>query len=233
MTNESAVPFRRIGRVGEISITNGPRRNALSVEVIELLTEAFCLADSAAQGGEIGAVVLRGEGGYFCAGLDRRDVRLWKDGAADRGAKVRELHRCLSTLSVPTVAAVEGFAIAAGAGLAFACDFIVIGSDAFISVPEIEMGMTAPMNVAWLTLRHGAAAAAEMVLGGERVGAQRLMTLGLVRSVVANGDVVRDSHELAAAIAQHGTAIVAAAREELIAARRDPAGYLRRQLGVE
>lgn len=216
-------------RTREVVIANPSRRNALSAEVIKLLVEELVAAGHAADRGETGAVLLRGEGGVFSAGLDRSDPHLWRD-PAQRAGLMAQLHRAIDDLPVPLVVALERYAIAGAAALVFAADFVVAGKDAYVLVPEIDMGMLAPFNVAWLASRHGPAAAREFVLGGWPVRADRLETLGIAMVVTEDDEVLTRARDLARTWSGRDPDVVRRIRRELRFAAADPRAYLERQL---
>lgn len=218
--------------VAEVVIDNAVRRNALSLHVITELTAALCDAQKTAAAGDARALVLRGEGDHFSAGLDLKDPALWDGDARTRGRAVAALHGALAAVPVPVIAAVEGCAIAGAAGLVFGCDFVVMGAQAFVQVPEVRMGLSAPFNVAWLTLQHGARVATEIVLTAERLSAERLHALGIVREITSDGEAAEGAIRFARRLADLPADGLRINKLELLAAARDPAGYLNRQLAL-
>ena len=91
--------------------------------------------------------------------------------------------------------ALERFAINGGAALAIACDLLVVGEESFLQVGEVQIGMAAPYNLAWLTLRHPESVNAEIALVGDRLNGAQMLRLGLANRCV------RDDQVLAGAIA--------------------------------
>ncbi len=90
----------------------------------------------------------------------------------------------------PIVAALERYAINGGAALALAADLLVVGEDAFLQVGEVRLGMAAPYNLGWLSLRHGEALMARVALLGERLAGTQLERLGIAQRVVPGDDVL-------------------------------------------
>ena len=91
----------------------------------------------------------------------------------------------------------ERYAINGGAALAIACDYLIVGEEAFLQVGEVQIGMAAPYNMAWLNLRHSEAVIAQVTLVGDRMQGAELMRLGLATQCVADADVVECASALA------------------------------------
>lgn len=184
---------------GELVLSRPQRRNALIGPMVGELRSG--LAALLASGARV--VVLRGEGGAFCSGLDldafgAQPPPAWRATFTDDWAGFhRELYRCPAVV----VGALQRFAINGGASLALACDLLVAGEGAYLTVGEAAIGMHAPMNIAWLRLRTSEAVAAQICLGADRTPATELQRLGLVYKVVADAEVASQAHALAARLA--------------------------------
>lgn len=208
---EDVVVTRRHDGWAELVLNRPERRNAIvAASVDQLLDHASALAADE----QVHAVVLRGEGGVFCSGLDLHEpprgesfARRWK-----------ELHLALASFPVVLVGALERAAVAGGASLAFACDLLVVGEEAFLTVPEIELGRPAPMNVAWLVAKHGPGRALEVVLGARRYRGHELVAAGLATEAVADADVRRRATELAVAAAAYDRSTVVQLKDAVRAA---------------
>jgi 2-(1,2-epoxy-1,2-dihydrophenyl)acetyl-CoA isomerase len=181
---------------GELVLNRPSRRNALAPGSAAALREGL----STLLAGGARVVVLRGEGGTFCSGLD---VDLFKGGAGAAWASDwtgfhRDLHACPALV----ICALERYAINAGASLSLASDLTVAGEGAILTVGEAAIGMHAPMNLAWLRLRAPEAVAAQLALGAGRMSGADLHRLGLAWALVADGEV--QDHARAAAIRMAG-----------------------------
>ena len=151
----------------------------------------------------VAAVVLRGAGGAFCSGLDLKAFNAepapaWRDDFQNiwRGA-----HRALFDCRKPLIGALERYAINGGAALALACDLLVVGEQSFLQVGEVQIGMAAPYNLAWLNLRFSEAQIASMVLLGERIDGPALVRSGIASRCVADDEVLTQAQGLAAQMA--------------------------------
>ena len=181
---------------GELVLNRPGRRNALAPDSAAALREGL----STLLAGGARVVLLRGEGGTFCSGLD---VDLFQGGAgaawaADWTGFHRDLHACPAVV----ICALERYAINAGAALALGSDLMVAGEGAILTVGEAAIGMHAPMNLAWLRLKAPESVAAQLALGAGRMSGADLHRLGLAWALVPDGEV--HDHARAAAIRMAG-----------------------------
>lgn len=202
MTEADLVLIERYGRRADIILNRPERRNAVTGPMAGALGSAV---EQLSQDDSVGGIVLRGAGGAFCSGLDLKEFRAeprpeWVAGFA---ADWRAVHTALFNCKKPLIGALERFAINGGAALALACDLLVVGESAFLQVGEIQMSSAAPMNLAWLRMRHSEAVTAKVVLLGERIGAAELFRLGIASHVAPDEEVVARAHALADVIASY------------------------------
>jgi methylglutaconyl-CoA hydratase len=178
------------------------KRNALSAELIEALHAALERADLDAG---VRVVLLRGAGRDFCAGADLDELLA----SADRSPAENEasalrlgsLFTRMRTLPKPVVAAVQGRALAGGAGLVTACDHAVAGAGAQLGYPEIQRGFVPAIVMTLLRRATGEKSALDLVLTGRVLSAAEAREAGLVARVVPDGELERTVAELAAALA--------------------------------
>jgi enoyl-CoA hydratase len=213
MTDESTALTRiEINEgVGELVINRPERRNALTSDTISELQAGLdrLIADDAVR-----VILIRGEGGAFCAGNDLKEPR-----ADDHGDRWRRLHAALHASPKPTVGALERFAIAGGSALALACDFLVAGETAYIHTSEVKMGMSAPINAVWLELKHSVATAYRFAVAGTRVHGPELATLGVAVNAVPDAEVLAAARAFAARLTVNDPAAVARVRRTLLTLR--------------
>ncbi len=198
----------RHGPWSEVILNRPEKRNAIIAETVDRLRESL---DELGSDGETAAIVLRGQGGVFCSGLDLSRSPSGPEFAAAWAG----LHRDLASFPVVILGALEGAAVAGGASLALGCDLLVAGRNAFVSVPELAMGRPAPMNTAWLVYKHGLGRAAGLLLAGRRTNAEQLLTSGIVFEVVDDAEVVGRACELAATFGGWQRSSVVAAKSSL------------------
>ena len=164
------------------------QRNALDSGVIDGLIQAIeeAEADSATR-----CLVIRGAGGNFCAGRDLTnspDRSLSAALAADETwtKVIRLLHR----LSKPTVAVVEGYAVAGGFTLAMICDFVLAEEEAQFGALEMRRGFPAAINTPVLSQLVGPRLALEFLMFGDLIPARRLYGVGLINRLVAGAEAL-------------------------------------------
>lgn len=173
---------------GEVILNRPERKNAITGPLGAALAAAMAeLNDHAG----VRVILLRGAGGAFCSGLDLKEFNAvpapsW---LPDFQQLWRGAHKSLFNSSKPVVGALERYAINGGAALALACDLLVVGEDAFLQVGEVQIGMAAPYNLAWLSLRHSEAKMAQIALLGERLYGPQMLSLGLAQTCVADDAV--------------------------------------------
>jgi methylglutaconyl-CoA hydratase len=182
-----------------VIVLNRPeRRNALTLELLNELNTAIKVASE--QPHER-VLILRGAGAAFCTGLDLKE-------AADQTkahATAEMVANTLVTLSqtrLITIAAVHGAAVAGGAGIMSACDFVIAAERTKIGYPEVRRGLVAGLVMTFLRRQIGERNMRELLLGSELIDAQRAKELGLVNRVVAQNDVVNEAQKVADSVLQ-------------------------------
>jgi len=202
MTQTELVLTERRGAVAHVILNRPERRNALTGPLADGLLAALRAVSA---DDDVSVIVVRGAGGAFCSGLDLKEF-----GADPRpewvpefGQIWRAVHETIFNCPKIIVGALERAAVNGGAALALAMDFLVAGDNAFLQVGEIQQGMAAPMNTAWLLLRHSEAVAARVALFGDRLNGAKLVELGLAFVSVPDDDVVVETEALANRLAEH------------------------------
>lgn len=227
-----ALLTRREGAVLVLSNNNVAARNALSPEFYAAVTAA--LRDAAADPA-VGAIVLTGEGGHFCAGGDLRQLAKRRElPVQERRAKLEGLHdliRSVRDCPKPVIAAVEGAAAGAGLSLALACDMLVAAKNAVFSVAYVKVGLTPDGGAtAFLAEFVSRQLLTELCLTGERISGERLHALGPVNRLAEPGHALADAVALAGQIAG-GPGQAMAWIKELC--RQAPRNTLQEQLELE
>ncbi len=186
----------------ELVLNRPERKNAITGPMGTAMAE--CLA-GAAEDETIRVVVLRGADGAFCSGLDLKafNAEPPPDWLPDFQNLWRSAHRALYDCPVPIIGALERYAINGGAALALACDLLITGREAFLQVGEVQLGMAAPYNLAWLTLRHPESVAARLAMVGRRHTGEDLVSMGVAHECVADDQVLIRATELARAMSAY------------------------------
>ncbi|MFO0811676.1 MAG: enoyl-CoA hydratase-related protein [Gemmatales bacterium] len=169
-----------------IRINRPDRRNALNRELVGALTTAFrtALTDDSR------CLILTGTEKAFCAGMDLAELSETLD-KPDEAQRVHEDAGRLSTLfeliyshPKPTIAAVNGAAVAGGAGLVTVCDLAIADAGAKLGYPEVKRGLVAAMVMPHLLRHVGERAARDLLLTGRLVDAEDAWRMGLINEVV-------------------------------------------------
>ena len=152
---------------------------------------------------EMRVVVLRGSEGAFCSGLDLKAFNETPEpGWVKNFQQIwRGAHRAIYNCNKPIIGALEKYAINGGAALALSCDLLVSGEDAFLQVGEARIGMAAPYNLAWLSLRQPESVISRVALIGDRLSGVELGQMGLAYRVVPDTDVLKEAQALAKELA--------------------------------
>ncbi len=184
----------------EIVINRPERRNSLIPPLAGEITDAIHLLED---NRKIASIILRGEGGYFCSGIDLKALQ--QDPPPDWADKdvgdVRSMHIALFGCKKPIIGAFEKFGINAGAALAFACDLLIAGETSFLQIGEIQQGANIPMNAAWMKIKSTEAVLSRLALYGDRVPGPELVRLGIATECVADSEVLNRCREIAQRLA--------------------------------
>ena len=170
------------GPVTTVTLNRPDKRNALNVELLTQLGAAITAAQADASQR---ILVLRGAGTVFCSGLDLEEAAQ-PDRAHASADLVAQGLRTLSATRLVTVAAVQGAAIAGGAGLMSACDFAVATKDAKFGYPEVRRGLVPALIMTFLRRQLRERDARELLLLGKPFDAAHALAIGLVNRVVAD-----------------------------------------------
>lgn len=204
MTTSSAgetphVLITRKDRVETLMLNRPESRNALSGP---LLDELIAGIQRAADDRDVGAIVLTGSGTSFCAGGNLKESSRNMEQADfisryERANKSLSVHRMLPKLPKPVIAAVNGFAVAGGCGLAMSCDLVIASDQAQFGFPEVARGLVPAMVMVSLSRLVGRRQALDLLMSGRRIGASEALSLGLINSVVPHADLTSEAHAYA------------------------------------
>ena len=205
--------------VATLTLNRPESMNSLSVELKEALGAAVT---DLGRDDSVRAVVLTGAGRGFCVGQDLREhVALLESGDPAPLNTVSQhynpLITGLVTMPKPVVAAVNGMAAGAGAGLAFACDFRIAAHNAGFLLAFANVGLTLDSGVSWTLPRIiGAARATALALLAEPITAEAALEMGLVNAVAEPDHTLPAAQELAARLAAGPTVAHGAIKESIL-----------------
>jgi methylglutaconyl-CoA hydratase len=179
-----------------VTLNRPERRNALT---LELLSELCTALKVASEQSEQRVLILRGAGAAFCTGLDLKDAADSTKAHATAQMVANTLIGISQTRLV-TIAAVHGAAVAGGAGIMSACDFVVAAEGTKIGYPEVRRGLVAGLVMTFLRRQVGERNMRELLFSGELIDAARAKEIGLVNRVVARDDVMSEAKNFAASV---------------------------------
>lgn len=199
-TPQAVVDYDLDDEVATITLNRPHRLNAVNTALVEGLCQALETATAARPG----AIILRGRGRAFCAGHDLTEDLLDAPEPALRARvqRMQDVTRLMRAAPAPVVASVHGYALGAGCEFALCSDLIIAAADAQFGFPEVGVGLTVTGGISHvLPLAVGLARAKELLLLGERLSAERALSLGLVNRVVAAAELEDATRDLAARLA--------------------------------
>lgn len=208
----------RADGVATLTLNRPESMNAMSLELKQGLLSAV---EDVARDEAVRAVVLTGAGRGFCVGQDLREhaASLESDDPAPLRTVVEHFNPLISGLAdmpKPVIAAVNGMAAGAGAGIAFACDFRIAAKSAGFLIAFAGIGLTLDSGVSWTLPRLvGAGRAASLALLAEPITADASLEMGLVNAVVEPERLLPAAQELAARLASGPTAAYAAIKASI------------------
>jgi enoyl-CoA hydratase/carnithine racemase len=193
----------REGAVQVLSLNNPAARNALTPEVYAALPAALSQAQ---RDPDVGAVVLTGVGGTFCAGGDlRRLAQRRMMTPPERRVGIEGLHnliRAIRDCGKPVIAAVEGSAAGAGLSIALACDMLVAARNASFSVAYVKVGLSPDGGAtAFLSGVLSRQLMTELCLTGKPVTGERMHALGVVNRLAEQGSALTEAIAMAQTLA--------------------------------
>lgn len=216
------VRYEAQGHQARLTLARPRARNALSPQLLQGLLEALDRAEADAA---VRVIVLTGEGERaFCAGGDLGSLGAeggFLAGHDGRRAYAALLQR-LQGVRKPTLARVNGHALAGGLGLVLACDLAVAADHAQLGTPEVDVGLFPMMLMALLQRHLGRKRALELVLTGDRLEAREALALGLLNRVVPAAELDATVAALADKLAGKSQAVLALGRRAFFTAEDMP-----------
>lgn len=201
--------------VAEIRLNRPHRLNAVTQQLYDELNEALGQAEADR---DARVVLLTGEGRAFCVGADLKEHKVGRTAFDRRQYLQGEQIVCkrLLQLKIPVVAAVNGFALGAGAELAIASDFLLMAESAQIGLPEISIGNFLGGGVTYLLPRLvGLAKARELVFLGERIKGEEAVRIGLANRSLPDAGFLDAAREFAKRVATKAPFSMQLAKEQL------------------
>ena len=200
------VRFETDGPVAYVTMNRPEKRNALSVEHMQELTDCF---RRIGERQDLSVAILRGAGPAFCAGHDL--VELVGRGIAFYRHVFRVCTRMMDTLQQipqPVIAQVHGMATAAGCQLVATCDLAVASTEARFATPGVRIGLFCSTPMVAVSRNLPRKKVLEMLLTGEPLSAEEALRYGLVNRVVPPDRLEEETRQLALRIASASAPVV-------------------------
>ncbi len=215
---DGEIKASHVGEAAQIkllTISNPTLRNALSPGIYAAGIEAINHADASR---DVRAVVITGEGETFCAGGNLQRLQYNRTQPPQVQAdSIDGLHAWIEAIRAcrkPVIAAVEGAAAGAGFSLALACDMIVASREAIFLMAYSTVGLSPDGGGSWQLARQlPRQLATELLLTGDRIGAERLHSLGVVNQLTDKGHALNAALQLAEKLAARAPNVLASIKE--------------------
>lgn len=213
MTSYNSIEVEKRDTVCVITLNRPDSLNALNIEVAKELQAAIRTAID----NGVRAIVLTGAGRAFCAGGDLREMQAiaGREGRIEAffDEPLRLLNETILLIGeapVPVIAAVNGVASGGGCNLALACDLVVAAESARFNQAFIKIGLSPDCGGTFILPRLiGWRRAAELMFTGDMVSADQAQQLGMINSVVPDGELMPHALALAERLAAAPTAAIA------------------------
>ena len=184
-------------QITALTLNRPERRNALTIELMAELAGAI---ETAAADPAQRIVILRGAGKAFCTGLDLQ-------AAVENDPQITAEHVARLLLAVAetrliTIAMVHGAAVAGGAGLMSACDFVIAAERTKIGYPEVRRGLVASLVMTFARRQLRERDLREVMLASELFDADHARAIGLVNRVVPASELENETQKIVASILQ-------------------------------
>jgi methylglutaconyl-CoA hydratase len=178
------------GSVAHVWLNRPQKHNALSAEVVVELTAAF---EALGRDSAVRVVVLGGRGPSFCVGADLAGMRALAEAPYEQRVADSELlarsFAAVAECPKPVIGRIHGHVLGGGLGLACACDLAVAAEETRFGFAEVRVGILPAVISPYVLRRIGDRHTRELMLTGERFGADVAQSIGLVQHVVPAAEV--------------------------------------------
>lgn len=201
--------------IATITFNRPDKRNAISFDLIDDLLRALNEIEKS----DALVVILTGAGKAFCSGMDLENLKALLGRTSEQDLEdsrtMAKMFRSLYEFPKVTIAAVNGPAIAGGAGLALLCDFTLAVPEAKFGYTEVRIGFVPAIVSTFLLRQTGEKHARDLLLTGRIFDAQEAARIGLVNEVVAAETLMSRARELAAQLMQNSPSSLRATKKLL------------------
>ena len=200
----SEILYEVRGPVARVTLNRPDKRNPLGPTTIGELLHAL---EAARTDDAVRVIVLTGAGKVFSAGGDLSSMGSGgtpleaKSGAVTRPGTFVDLNLALTRVGKPTIAMVNGHALAGGLGLVVACDVAIAADDALFATPEINVGLWPMMIMATIFRNVPRKRGLELIMTGDKISAAEASSIGLITRAVPKDQLEAEVEALALKLA--------------------------------
>lgn len=214
MTSDPRLKIGMYGGIGRATLARPDLQNVLDRQTVVELRHAL---EEFEADHDVRAVLINAEGDNFCAGADASAPSAVRDAAqgaeSDDALAMGRLFLGIRQMTKPVVAAVQGRALAGGAGLATACDVVLARDDALFGYPEVRLGSVPVIVMTLLRRSVGEKHAFDLVASGRMVHAAEAERIGLVSRVLSTAAFASEVERITLGLASHSTEGMAATKK--------------------
>jgi methylglutaconyl-CoA hydratase len=192
--------------IAAVTLNRPDKRNAISYELIQDLLAALAeIANSSAQ-----VMILTGAGKAFCSGMDLDNLKALigrtPEQSLEDSQSMARLFRSLYDFPKPTIAAVNGAAVAGGTGLATLCDLTLAVPEAKFGYTEVRIGFVPAIVSTFLLHQVGEKIARDLLLTGRLFDSEEALRIGLINEIVPADNLMKRARALAAQLMENSPA---------------------------
>jgi methylglutaconyl-CoA hydratase len=191
------------GGIASLTLSRPDKRNAISYELIDDLIGALDEVNKSSAR----VLILTGAGKAFCSGMDLDDLQALIGRTPEQNLEdtrtMATLFRSLYEFPKPTIAAVNGAAVAGGTGLALLCDFTLAVPEAKFGYTEVRIGFVPAIVATFLLRQAGEKIARDLLLTGRIFDAAEALKIGLINEIVPPEKLLDRARELARQLAEN------------------------------
>ena len=196
------IKYEEEGSIAIISINRPKALNALNSQVLEELDKTLDIVDIS----KIKALIITGTGEKsFVAGADISEMStLTKKQAESFSKKGNDIFKKIENFPIPTIAAVNGFALGGGCEISMSCDIRISSENAIFGQPEVGLGITPGFGgTQRLPRLIGASMAKEIIFTGKNINAEEALRIGLINAIYPRNELLNEAKKLALEISKN------------------------------
>jgi enoyl-CoA hydratase/carnithine racemase len=181
------IKMDRAGDYATIRLSRPEKRNSINNQMLAEFEEALTAVESDKG---VRALCLAGEGRHFCAGIDLAEGHRVAATEGGKGLSLESVFHHLEGLSIPTVAAIQGAALAGGCELALHCDMRIAAENARLGMPLARIGLSPPFNFTRKLIEIiGAPYTCQLLFTADALDGRRAYEIGMVNEVVPDAEL--------------------------------------------